>query len=53
MEVRMKLKISSEGMARGNHGRKEMSLFGPGKYCLSRGLKKVVEQESTFIEERS
>ena len=49
----MKLKISSEGMEKGNNGRKEMSLFGPGKYCLSKGLKKAVEQESTFIEKRS
>jgi len=49
----MKLKISSEGMEKGSNGRKEMSLFGPGKYCLSRGLKKAVEQESTFIEKRS
>jgi len=43
MDVRVKLKISFEGMARGNNGREEMSLFGLGKYYLSRGLKKAVE----------
>jgi hypothetical protein len=31
MEVRMKLKISAEGMARGNNSWKEMSFFKPKK----------------------
>jgi len=53
MEVRMKLEVSAEGMARGNHGREEMSFFRPGKYSLAGGLKEAVKQESIFIKEFS
>jgi len=49
MDVAMELKISAEGMARGNNGRKEMSFFRPGKHGLTRGLKEAVKQESIFI----
>ena len=49
MDVRMKFEISAKGMATGNDGRKEMSLFRPGKHCFSRGPKKAAKQESVLI----
>jgi len=53
MDVRMKLKISPGGMARGNNGRKEMSFFTPGKYGVAGGPKETVKQEPTFIKKLS
>jgi len=49
MEVKMKLEISTESMARGNNGRKEMSFFRPRKYGFVGSLKEAVKQESIFI----
>jgi len=49
MEVRMKLEVSAESVARGNNSREEMSFFRPGKHRLSRGPKEAVKQESIFI----
>ncbi len=51
--LRMKLKVSSGGMARGNNGRKEMSFLTPGKHCFTRGPKERGQQESVFIKEFS
>ena len=50
MDVRMKFEISAKGMATGNDGRKEMSLFRPGKHCFSRGPKKAAKQESALVQ---
>ena len=47
--MRMKLKISSGGVTRGNNGRKEMSFLRPGKHCLRRGPKKATKQESALV----
>jgi len=49
MDMRMKLKISSGGVTRGNNGREKMSFFRPGKYRLTGGLKKTIKQEPAFI----
>ena len=50
MDMRVKLKISSKGMARGDNGRKEMPFFAPGKQSLTGGSKEAVKQESILIE---
>ena len=50
MNVRVKLEISTRGMARGNDGWKEMSLIRPGKHCFSRGRKKAAKQESALVQ---
>jgi len=51
MDVRVKLKISSKGMARGDNGRKEMSFLALGEYRLAGGSKEAVKQESILIKE--
>jgi len=43
MDVRMKLKISSGSMARGDNGRKKMSFFAPRKHGLAGGPKETVK----------
>jgi hypothetical protein len=53
MDVRMKLKIPSEGVATANDGGKEMPFFRPGKHRLTGGLKEAIEQESIFIKKLS
>jgi len=49
MNVRVKLKISSKGVATRDNGWKKMSFFAPGKQGLTGGSKEAIKQESIFI----